>query len=294
MPLPNSWQFEAIGTNWTIQSDQSITAEIKIEIEKLVEAFNANYSRFSPDSIVRRMYDEPGRYTFSESHFPELYGLYVKLNQLTEGSVTPLVGNSLVQAGYDEHYKLDSFSKMNTVIPLENIQWDGAYSITTNSQELLDFGAAAKGLLVDQMSVVLEQSYILEWFIDGSGDSMHHAASSYTVGFEHPLDTTKLLGTVELLNESVCASATNRRAWKNGHHVIDGKSGQPTRDIIATWAIADSTMLADGLATALFFEWNELVSAYPEGAFLRMKSNGTIEMNQKMKERITLFNSSDL
>lgn len=290
MPLPNTWQFQAIGTNWTIQTEQKVSVEIKASIEALIHTFNSNYSRFKSSSIVRRMYKEPGTYVFTEPNFPKLYALYQNLYEITKGSVTPLVGDTLVRAGYDEHYTLRSFKSSTPIISMKSVQWDGAYTIINDVKILLDFGAAAKGLLVDQMAKVLYESDISEWFIDASGDSIHHAKASYTVGLEHPLDTSKIVGTVKLLDESLCASAVNRRAWKNGHHIIDGKTGRPSNGIIATWVITDSTMVADGVATALFFEWDKVLAAYPDAAFLRMRSNGTIEMNQKMKERITLFN----
>ena len=289
MPLPNSWQFQAIGTDWNIQTDSLLSRDDKTQIRALIEVFNYNYSRFQPDSIVRTMYDVPGSYVFSDHHFPDLYALYEQLYKLTNGSVTPHVGKVLVDAGYDENYNLTSFSETLRVAKFGEVVWDGKSTLTTKQPVLLDFGAAAKGLLVDQIAELLQKMKHSEWFIDASGDSAHHASLPYVLGLEHPFDTSKIIGTVELSKESLCASAINRRAWKNGHHVIDGKTGKPTEDIVATWVIADSTMLADGLATGLFFTWEELVVTYPTVAYLRMDCSGTIEMNQTMKERITLL-----
>ena len=46
----------------------------------------------------------------------------------------------------------------------------------------------------------------------------------------------------------------NRRAWGEGlHHVIDGRRGRPTDEVIATWCTGPSALIADGVATALFF-----------------------------------------
>ncbi len=38
------------------------------------------------------------------------------------------------------------------------------------------------------------------------------------------------------------------------HHVLDAITGLPTPHVVATWAIADSALVADGAATALFFD----------------------------------------
>jgi thiamine biosynthesis lipoprotein len=289
MPLPNSWKFQAIGTSWNIQTRGELDLSTKQATEILIEVFNRNYSRFDTNSIVRSM-STAGSYTFEEKYFSHLYGFYVHLYEITNGSVTPLIGRVLENAGYDEMYRLRSFNVHQAIESLEGIVlWDGKNTLRVSESVLLDFGAAAKGLLVDRIAGLLKSNGILEYYIDASGDSAHHGSDSYTVGLEHPLDTSKVIGTVSLSNESLCASATNRRAWKNGHHIIDGRTGAPTNDIIASWVIADSTMLADGLATALFFEWKKLIATYPKMAFLRMHSNGTIEMNQAMKERATLF-----
>jgi thiamine biosynthesis lipoprotein len=290
MPLPNSWQFQAIGTDWTIQTSVELEEQIKTSVLELIEIFNNNYSRFQSDSIVRKLYRNPGVYTFTDSRFPQLYALYHELHSLTQGAVTPLIGKTLSDAGYDETYQLRSFKSESSIPPFDDVAWDGAHQVTTSKPLLLDFGAVAKGLLVDRIADTLKQSAVHEWYVDASGDIAHHASSAYTIGLEHPLDRTKVIGSITLHNESICASATNRRAWKNGHHVIDGRTGQPTNEIIATWVIANTTMLADGLATTLFFTWNEVHNAHPDACYLRMHASGMIEMNQAMKERITLFN----
>lgn len=73
------------------------------------------------------------------------------------------------------------------------------------------------------------------------------------VGLEHPFDPTKAIGVVSLDNEAICASVSNRRRWGEGvHHILDGRTGKPVADVIATWAVASSALVADGLVMALF------------------------------------------
>ena len=74
------------------------------------------------------------------------------------------------------------------------------------------------------------------------------------MALEHPYDPAQAIGMVQLAGGALCASAANRRAWGDGlHHVLDGTTGLPVRTAVATWTMAESTMLADALATALFF-----------------------------------------
>ena len=80
----------------------------------------------------------------------------------------------------------------------------------------------------------------------------------FDVGLEHPFDPSLAIGVYELSNGALCASAPGRRAWGTAlhpglHHILDGISGEPTTKVAATWAAASTGLVADGLATALFF-----------------------------------------
>jgi len=117
----------------------------------------------------------------------------------------------------------------------------------------IDVGAAGKGYLVDILADLLEVSGLDEWVIDASGDILHRGEVAESVGLEHPADPGRVVGVASLSNQALAASAPNRRAWAPGiHHILDALTGQPTRSIRASWVVADSCALADGLATALF------------------------------------------
>jgi thiamine biosynthesis lipoprotein len=96
-----------------------------------------------------------------------------------------------------------------------------------------------------------------------------------TVALEHPYDPAKAIGTVPLAGGALCASASNRRAWGDGlHHVLDGTTGLPVSTAVATWAMAESTVVADALATALFFvPGSELERSY-DFSWLAVFSDG--------------------
>jgi thiamine biosynthesis lipoprotein len=131
--------------------------------------------------------------------------------------------------------------------------------------------------LVDIIAEILESNEIDTYVIDASGDIRHRGAAQ-TVGLEDPLDPSRVIGIVELQNASLCASASNRRKWGNGlHHVIDGRTGKPTDDVIASWVIADTTAVADGLATALFFVDSDSLQVFDEFQFVRLHNDGHVE-----------------
>lgn len=113
--------------------------------------------------------------------------------------------------------------------------------------------------------------------VDASGDILVTGGGS-RIALEHPYDARTAIGVVRVADEALCASASNRRAWGDGlHHVLDARTGLPVRTVVSTWAIAPTAMIADAVATALFFEGGPEY-AHDRGAhWVRMLSDGRAE-----------------
>jgi thiamine biosynthesis lipoprotein len=120
---------------------------------------------------------------------------------------------------------------------------------------ILDLGACGKGYLIDIVGELLEKEGIENYCIDAGGDIRQRSTTdtSVRVGLEHPDDMTQAIGVINLQNKSLCGSAGNRRAWGRFHHIMNPKTMTSEENIKAVWVIADTTILADGLSTALFF-----------------------------------------
>lgn len=274
MPNPASKHFEAIGTHWEITTSRELHQTQWEAIQKTIESFDATYSRFRPDSLVSRIAKSPGIYTFPDN-FEQLFSFYEKLYSVTDGRVTPLIGSTLSDMGYDAHYSLKPKSTIRKSPPLDSITRSGA-TITTAEPVIIDIGAAGKGFLVDEIAMLLGASG-MEYVIDASGDIRVSANWKERVGLENPHDPSRVLGVADVQGQSLCASAPNRRAWGDGlHHIIDPHTNQPTRSVQATWVIADSTFVADGLATALFFIDPERLKDF-SFTYVRLMDDNTVQ-----------------
>jgi len=271
-----SWRFEAIGTSWEIASSRELLADIRQEILREIDAFDTAYSRFRPDSLLRKAAETSSAVEFPESVL-KLFDFYDDLFEVTGGKVTPLVGDVLAAAGYDEHYSLQPHEK---IAPIEDyskiVQRDGS-KLQLTKPVLVDIGAVGKGFLVDHLTEHLKKAGHTDFIVDGSGDMRIVGNLTEVIGLEHPHNNNEVIGTVQINNKALCASAVNRRAWGEWHHVIDPTSGRPTREVIATWVIADSAMVADGLATALFFAPPQVLAKKYNYEYLRMNANGSVE-----------------
>lgn len=282
--------FEAIGTAWSLDFSPPSTRifdqeKFFTELTELVEDFDAAYSRFRPDSLVAQYARAAGTYSLRSDFLP-LLQLYKQFYDITDGLFTPLVGQLLVEAGYDAHYSLRSGSLSSVPSWVEVMDFDTT-QLHMHQKALLDFGAAGKGYLVDLIALWLRTQGVRDYVLDGSGDIRRHqptaSAAPYAVGLEHPLDTKQAIGIAYLDKQSsIAGSATNRRTWGEWHHIVNPKQLQPVRTIVATWAIvrADThpypTMLADALATALFLVEPGLLREHFDFQFVIYYADGRV------------------
>lgn len=261
-----TFRFEAIGTPWLISIPRELSAasgeELLTKINDRIREYDNAYSRFRDDTLVTKMSLTRGVYELPLDA-PKLLHLYKDVYDITGGKVTPLIGSVMEEAGYDKAYSL--VPKTLHTPP----SWDEAMSLdgcllTMKRPALLDIGAAGKGYLIDLVADVLEKNDQHSFTIDAGGDIKHLSedGAPLRIGLENPSDVSEVIGAVTLQNESIAGSAGNRRAWGKYHHIIDPQTLESPTDILATWVIADSTLLADMLATCLFFVPAEILSQH--------------------------------
>ena len=279
--------FEGIGTQWEISSPLPLGPSLTERLLARVEKFDADWSRFRGDSLVSAMARTPGRYDFPDEA-GQLGKLYRTLYGISAGTMTPLIGASLERLGYDAAYSLQPAGSPLPAPAWDDVlDWNGT-SITTSAPVVLDIGAAGKGLLVDLLAAELEAAGVDAYVIDGSGDLLARGPSAVPVALEHPYNPDQAIGVVRLAGRALCASAANRRAWGDGlHHVLDGTTGRPVQTAVATWALAETAVLADALATALFFVPGAQLQEAFDFSWLTVYSDGSAGYSEEFEG--TLF-----
>jgi thiamine biosynthesis lipoprotein len=293
--MSSQFTCEAIGTHWQIDIPQTLSLEQEQSVFALItqriDIFDQTYSRFRADSLVTAMSRHAGEYVLPEDAH-ELMHVYKKMYDMSHGLVTPLIGQTLVDAGYDAVYTLQQKKDLE-----KPRTWDKSISyaypkVTVKVPTLLDFGAAGKGYLVDLVGEVLDAQGITDYSIDAGGDMMHKGSSheSLRVGLEHPGDITKAIGVVTLRNQSLCGSAGNRRVWQGKdftfNHMINPVTLQSPQDIIATWVVADTTIIADGMATCLFFVAPERLQKEYTFEYLILEADYTFKKSENFPAEI--------
>lgn len=289
--------FEAIGAPWRIgvggaQTPTSslgapLSADDRAAVLARIEQFDRDWSRFRDDSLVARIAREPGSWSLPADAEP-LLDLYERLHAATDARLSPLVGASLERLGYDAAYRLLPAGE-----PLPAPSWQDSLALRrtpaglvldTAAPVLLDVGAAGKGYLVDLVGELLVQRGLPDTVVDASGDVRVRGERSIRVALENPFDPAKALGVVELRDQALCASATTRRAWGEGlHHIIDAITGRPVDAVVATWVIADSALVADGVATAMFLADPARLCEVFAVEWVRLMADGRLEASAGLR-----------
>ena len=283
-------EFKAIGTSWEIDIYDSLESKDEaVLLQKImvrIAEFDLAYSRFREDSLVTKMSQEEGEYTLPDDA-DKMISLYRRVYEATNGLVTPLIGQVLVDAGYDANYSLVEKPMSNPKSWDDILEWQNPM-LVLKEPALLDFGAGGKGYLVDIISEILEEEGIQNYGVDGSGDMRHRKTNGepLRVGLENPANATEVIGVALLGNESLCGSAGNRRKWGDFHHIINPETLSSPKEIEAVWVVASTTLLADLLTTGLFFVPPETLLKHFEFEYLIVYSDFSVGKSDGFKAEL--------
>lgn len=282
----SDFRFEGIGTSWEISTPEVLSGGIRQRLLGLVQEYDLTYSRFRDDSVVSQLAASRGSVTLPAGA-EDLAAVYGSLYRLTAGAMTPLVGESLDRLGYGPDYALKPQGAPLAAPRWEDVlEWTGR-QVTTSRPVVLDVGAAGKGQLVDILAGELMAAGVDQYIVDGSGDMLHSGPVPVEVALEHPYDRTQAIGTVHLANRALCGSAANRRAWGDGlHHVLDGATGRPVGTVVASWTMAQSCLVADALATAVFLTEPEALAEEFDFDWLQVFSDGSATFSSAFEGRL--------
>lgn len=278
------FSFEAIGTHWTIDIYASISVEKENELRgkvfNRIAEFDKNYSRFRNDSWIHELSLKAGTYDLPVDAEP-MFRLYQDFYKHTGGLMTPLIGQLLVDAGYDAEYSLVQNKSLSKPPSWDEVIDYHPPQITLKTPALLDVGAIGKGYIIDIVGELLEGEGIKNYCVDAGGDFVHknNTGEKLRVGLEDPRDEKKVIGVLNLSNRAMAGSAGNRRKWKGFNHIINPSTLVSPENILAVWTIADSAMLADALSTALYFASASILLKHYSFDYVIMYADGTAEGN---------------
>ena len=272
--MTSSWRFDAIGTAWQIDTDAPLEPAPRHAVTTLIDEFDRTWSRFRDDSVVSRL--AGGGEAPAPADAAAMFELYATLGDATDGAVNPLVGESLQSLGYDAAYTLAGGPAVPAPAWRDVLSWTP--SLALDRPGVIDVGAVGKGRLVDLVFELLRDEPGI--VVDASGD-LRTGSRELRVALEHPYDASRAIGVATISDGALCGSATNRRSWGAGlHHVLDARTGVPVDTVASTWVMHPHAMVADGLATALFFDGGPEAASETGASWVRMFTDGRAQWHR--------------
>jgi thiamine biosynthesis lipoprotein len=136
---------------------------------------------------------------------------------------------------------------------------DSTVSLEEGGMEI-SLGGVAKGYAVDRAVGILRESGIKGGIVSAGGDLLAFGRKGngevWKVGVRNPRDHSKNICVLPVSNLSVATSGDYERYrmvdGERVHHIIDPRTGYPSKGCMSVTAVAKSAMTADALATAAF------------------------------------------
>ncbi|MBO0694862.1 MAG: FAD:protein FMN transferase, partial [Verrucomicrobia bacterium] len=130
------------------------------------------------------------------------------------------------------------------------------YEVFFRRDLIVDLGGIAKGFAVDRAVDALKGNGIKCGIVNAGGDLRAFGLASQLVHLRHPTDPTRVAGAVRLRERAMATSGIyfERRRYRNDYvaPLLDGRTGQPARELISVSVAAVECMVADALTKIVF------------------------------------------
>ena len=239
------------------------------EAEAFFREIEAELSRFRPDSGLSRLNAAAGDGPQAVSGtLRTVLGLALAAARDSGGIFDPTVLGPLRSAGYERSFENLATGTESAAggctgnnagaqLGWQQVELDTARgTVGLPAGVGIDLGGIAKGWAVDRAAEMLGA-----WsaaLVDAGGDIRASAAPGgepWPIAIEDPFDNTRDLGVVRLVAGAVATSSVGRRRWQRHgqpmHHLIDPRTGEPSRSDLHTVTVVAPTAVEGELAAKI-------------------------------------------
>ncbi len=291
-----------------------VTADqANIAFDRLEQNFQYYHKQWSPWETgaiheLNRKLAQGEPYRFSPEIQPVLKPMIeqaITLSERSNGLFNPTIGNLINLWQFHRHEEADikppAAQRIQALVdshPLASdlrLEQDTLYS--ENPAVQLSLGAFAKGYGIQLAAETLATMGIRNAVINAGGDLVirgKHGQRAWNIGIRHPRKNS-IIASIEIRSgESVFTSGDYERYYfyknKRYHHILDPRTGYPTRGFSSVTVIDDDAGVADAAATALMVagpdNWLALARTMKLRYVLLIKENNDIIMNPAMASRV--------
>lgn len=263
-----------MGTSYTVELAAPIGDAARTELAQLIDAelaaINRSMSTYDPRSELsafnRR---EDLRWVPASSGLLEVLDNASRISTATQGAFDVTVGPLVDLWGFGPQFGTrrvpddEEIARVRESVGYRHVHIDlSAGAIRKrHSRTQVDLSAIAKGYGVDRVAMILDRQGIGDYLVEIGGElrarGVTAAGRPWRVGIERPVEGRHVVGEIVLLeNRAIATSGTTQDFFEQDgrhySHCIDPATARPVaHPPMAVSVVADTTMEADGWATAL-------------------------------------------
>jgi len=252
----------------TVVANNQIEADVFIDmavseitrIEKLISSWDSNSetSEINRNAGIKPVIVDNELYALIERS--------LKISKLTDGAF------DISYASMDKIWQFDgSMTEMPSAeIVNQSISKVGYQNIELNSENhsvflklkgmKIGFGAIGKGYAADQAKALLQEKGVIAGIINASGDlstwGKQPNEQDWMVAIVNPLNKDKVFSWFPVVNSAVVTSGNYEKYVTFNDelysHIIDPRTGYPSKGILSVSVFTKNAELADALATSIF------------------------------------------
>jgi thiamine biosynthesis lipoprotein len=296
-------EFHAMGCEMLVLLDSPEPVDELERVPEWFEHWEKLFSRFRLDSELSYVNRHAGTPIQVSLEFAQVFEIARLAEQNSDGLVTPVLLDALVQAGYDRSFELLHTPTVSSGVTLQpfqadlaEIEWDPATCTLCLSTGLhLDFGGIVKGWAANQTANRLKKYAPV--LVDAAGDiaisGRRSIGEHWPVGIANPFQPSDNLELLKLETCGVATSGKDRRRWQqNGHwhhHIIDPRTSLPAdTDVLTATVIAPTSIQAEWAAKTSLLLGSQSGLAWlhsnPELAGMLVLENGQCLYSRNFKK----------
>lgn len=227
------------------------------EIEKCVSELDGILSRHSESSEISLLNKNSGG-TLSDKT-AGYFRLLIDVSQKSGGAFDFTLGAVSDLWGFGSDPSVPDEAELQKALSecgYENVSLSG--NNLSLGGGVIDFGAAGKGIALDEIRLILEKSDAKEAVISVGGSVLIYGDKEIKVGIRDPYGNAgRSIAALTLSDACISTSGSYERCFeengKNYHHIIDPETGYPVENgLISVTVVSDNGALSDALSTACF------------------------------------------
>ncbi len=308
-PTATRHEFLAFGTIvslsfYGLDADQE-THAVRAAMEDF-EYMHGAWHPWEPGPLARvnELLPLGGRFTYPPSLRPLLLRAR-ELSRASGGLFDPAIGGLVKLWGFHQEPRPpgpppdpEAIARWLAARPsLDDVVIDGLEMVSTNPAVVLDFGGFAKGYGVDRVIEHLRELGVRNAIVNAGGDLRaigDKGGRPWQVGIRDPRGPGVLARLAVSGDESVFTSGDYERFFeyqgRRYHHILDPRTGYPSRGLVSVTVVTREGALADAAATALMVagpeDWPRVARAMGVEQVMVVTESGEIQVSPALAGRL--------